>query len=276
MSPALVIARLSSWFAEIVGVGGHGRWTAILRLYDGGVAETLVFLHGFGGTRHAWDRVIARLDPQRYRPLALDLPGHGDLGSYNRPITFAACVQEVLAAAPERFALCGYSLGGRIAQHVALVAPERVSRLVLVSTSPGIEDPYERAQRREADRQLAEDLERLPFEDFIERWRTQPLFLDDPPELAALAREDQLRNDPHALATAMRGIGTGEMEPLWQRLGELTMPVTIVVGERDAKFRALGTRMHGRLLQCQVDVVPGGHAAPLESPDALARILQRP
>lgn len=237
------------------------------------MAETLVFLHGFGGTRHAWDRVIAGLDPQRYRPLALDLPGHGQLSSYNRPITFAGCVNGVLAAAPQRFALCGYSLGGRIAQHVALAAPERVSRLVLVSSSPGIEDPHERAQRREADRRLADQLERLPYEDFIERWRTQPLFVDDPPEVGALAREDQLRNDPHALASAMRGIGTGEMEPLWGRLGELEMPVTVVVGERDAKFRALGARMRALLPAGRVVAIPGGHRLPLENADELVEAL---
>src|ERR1700733_566272 len=152
------MARLPSRFAEVVGGGGHGCRGAISRCDDGGAAETLILLHGFGGTRHAWDRVIAGLDPQRYRPLALDLPGHGELSSYKRPITFAGCVEEVLAAAPERFALCGYSMGGRIAQHVALAAPERLSRLVLVSTSPGIEDPRERALRREADRQLADEL----------------------------------------------------------------------------------------------------------------------
>jgi 2-succinyl-6-hydroxy-2,4-cyclohexadiene-1-carboxylate synthase len=239
----------------------------------GGVAETLVFLHGFGGTRHAWDRVIAQLDPQRYRPLALDLPGHGEMGSYNRPITFAACVEEVLAAASESFVLCGYSLGGRIAQHVALAAPERVSRLVLVSTSPGIEDAAERARRRAADRELAEGLERLPFEDFIERWGAQPLFAEDPPEVGALAREDQLRNNPRALAAAMRGLGTGEMESLWHRLGELTMPVTIVVGDRDAKFGALGERMRDLLPAGRLVRIAGGHRLPLENPSALADLV---
>ena len=40
--------------------------------------ETVVLLHGFGGTHRAWDGVIERLPPERYRPLALDLPGHGE------------------------------------------------------------------------------------------------------------------------------------------------------------------------------------------------------
>ena len=77
------------------------------------------------------------LDPERYRPLALDLPGHGEAADARGPITFAGCVEQVLARGPERFALCGYSLGGRVALHVALAAPERVSRLVLIVRQPG-------------------------------------------------------------------------------------------------------------------------------------------
>ena len=44
-------------------------------------------------------------------------------------------------------------------------------------------------------------------------------------------------------AAQLRGLGTGVMPPLWERLGELAMPVTLVVGERDAKFRAIAERM---------------------------------
>ena len=120
---------------------------------------------------------------------------------------------------------------------------------------------------------LADELERIPFEQFIERWRTQPLFADDPPEVGALAREDQRRNRPGALAEVLRGLGTGEMEPLWGRLGELTMPVTVVVGERDAKFRALGERMVDRMPRAELVVIPGGHRLPLESPADLAGVL---
>ena len=237
--------------------------------------ESLVLLHGFSGTRHAWDAVAAQLSPQRYLPLALDLPGHGDAAEQVAPISFDSCVADVLANAPERFALCGYSLGGRVALHVALAAPERVTRLVLLSTSAGIDDGAERADRRAADRRLADELERIAFEQFIERWRTQPLFADDPPEVGELACEDQRRNRPHALAAVLRGIGTGEMTPLWDRLGELTMPVTVVVGERDAKFRALGERMAALIAAAQLVVIPGGHRLALESPAAVARSLER-
>ena len=238
-----------------------------------GVAASVVLLHGFGGTRRAWDGVACLLDRERYNPLALDLPGHGEAAGAARPITFPGCVAAVLGQAPERFTLCSYSLGGRVALHVALAAPERVGRLVLVSTTAGIEDPAERAERRQADRRLADQLEATPFEDFIERWRTQPLFAGEPPEVGELAREDQRRNRPDALAAALRGIGAGEMEPLWDRLDELTMPVTVVVGDRDAKFCALGRRMVGLLPDAELVVVPGGHGLPLENPAALAQVL---
>jgi 2-succinyl-6-hydroxy-2,4-cyclohexadiene-1-carboxylate synthase len=237
------------------------------------VPETLVLLHGFGGTRHMWDRVAAELPPERYLPVALDLPGHGDRADEDAEITFDSCVQSVLARSPDRFVLCGYSLGGRVALPVALAAPERVERLVLVATSAGIEDGAERAQRREADRELADELERIPFEEFIERWCTQPLFAGDPPDVGRLAREDQRRNRPQALAAVLRGIGTGEMQPLWGRLGELKMPVTVVAGERDARFRALGERMVERIPCAELVVIPGGHRLPLESPAELASVL---
>jgi 2-succinyl-6-hydroxy-2,4-cyclohexadiene-1-carboxylate synthase len=234
------------------------------------VPESVVLLHGFSGTRRAWDGVVELLDGERYRPLALDLPGHGVQTDAPRPISFAGCVAHVLAAAPPRFVLCGYSMGGRVALHVALAAPERVARMVLLSTTAGIEDASERAARSCADHRLAEELERGPYEEFIERWRTQPLFAAEPPAVRALAREDQRRNRPDALAAVLRGIGSGEMDPLWSRLCELTMPVTIVVGERDAKFRALGQRMESLLPNGELAIVPGGHGLPLESPAAVA------
>ncbi len=237
------------------------------------MAEDLVLLHGFSGTHRAWDGVLAHLDGERYRALALDLPGHGVLADAPRPITFEGCAESVLARAPERFALCGYSLGGRVALHVALAAPARVRRLALVACSPGIEDADERAARSRADRELADELESIPFEEFIERWRTQPLFAGEPPDVGLLARADQRRNRPDALAAVLRGIGAGEMRPLWDRLGELAMPVVVIAGERDAKFRALGARMAGMAADAQLVLVPGGHGLPLESPARLAQAI---
>ena len=237
------------------------------------MSETIVLLHGFSGTRRAWDGVISRLPAERYRALALDLPGHGERSGDPWPITFEACVTAILEAAPERFALCGYSLGGRVALHVALAAPERVTRLVVVAANPGIDDPGERAARLADDERIAQGLEAGPFEDWIERWRTQPLFAADPAEVGELARADQRRNEPLALAAAMRGLSVGAMAPLWGRLAELTIPVTYVVGTRDEKFRAIGQRFALACPGSEIVVVKGGHGLPLENPAAVAAAL---
>lgn len=249
------------------------RWLAS---YDRAVRETLVLLHGFGGTRRMWDGVLERLDAERYLPLALDLPGHGAHATARTPPAFAACVRDVLAEAPGRFTLCGYSLGGRIALSVALAAPERVRRLVLIACDPGIEDERERVARRAADEELARELEEEGLEAFIERWNAQPLFAGDPPAVGAAAREDQRRNDPRALAAALRGLGTGSMQPLWQRLPELLVPVTFVAGTRDLKFAAIGHRVAGLVAGCELVLLAGGHRLALEDPAGVARAIASP
>jgi 2-succinyl-6-hydroxy-2,4-cyclohexadiene-1-carboxylate synthase len=231
---------------------------------------TVVLLHGFAGTGRAWDPVIERLDRERYTALAPDLRGHGAARDA-RPVTFDAVVADVLAAAPPRFTLCGYSMGGRIAQHVALAAPERIERLVLIATTAGIEHDAQRAARRAADERLAAFADQATIEAFADRWAAQPLFADTPPEAARIWREDLLRNDPRALAAALRGLGTGAMAPLWHRLHTLTMPATVLAGAGDAKFVALGERLAATLPQGELVVVPGaGHGLPREAPAAVA------
>jgi 2-succinyl-6-hydroxy-2,4-cyclohexadiene-1-carboxylate synthase len=237
--------------------------------------DDLMLLHGFAGTSRAWDPVVSALGGPTYK--AVDLRGHGSASSV-RPVSFAGCTEDVLAAAPPRFALAGYSLGGRIALHVALAAPERVTRLVLIATTAGIADDAERAARRAADDALAAQAEATTIERFAALWAAQPLFAGTPPQAAAWWREDILRNDVAGLAAALRGIGTGAMTPLWDRLGELTMPADVVVGERDAKFVALGERLAAGLGgPVRTHVVPGaGHGLPREAPEELAHILQLP
>jgi 2-succinyl-6-hydroxy-2,4-cyclohexadiene-1-carboxylate synthase len=234
---------------------------------------TVVLLHGFAGTGRAWDPVAQRLDRERYTALAPDLRGHGGARDA-RPVSFAACVDDVLGAAPARFVLCGYSMGGRIALHVALAAPDRVERLVLVATTAGIDDEAARAARRDDDERLAAFADAASIEQFADRWAAQPIFAGTPPDAARIWHEDLARNDPRALAAALRGIGTGAMEPLWDRLGELAMPATVLVGARDAKFVALGERLAAALPAGELVLVPGaGHGLPREAPQAIVAAL---
>jgi 2-succinyl-6-hydroxy-2,4-cyclohexadiene-1-carboxylate synthase len=238
------------------------------------VPEPLLLLHGFTQTGRGWDEVARHLGRERYRPLAPDLRGHGAAAS-RRPIDVASCVGDVAGLAPGRFALAGYSMGGRLALHVALAHPERVSRLVLVSTTAGIEDPDERARRRAADEELAAWMEPRLMTEVADRWGAQPLFAGQAPEVAAASRADRLTNDPRHLAAALRGIGTGSMTPVWDRLSELEMEVVMLAGERDAKFAALARRLADALPRGAREIVAdAGHALPLEAPAAVAAAIE--
>ena len=234
--------------------------------------EPTVLLHGFTQTARSWDRV-RRCLPMHIDVIAPDLRGHG-AASAARPVGFAEVAEDIAAQAPPRFNLCGYSMGGRLALQIALAHPDRVARLVLVSTTAGIEDSEERQARRAADERLADQLEREGLEAFAGRWGAQPLFARQPVDVAAEAHADRLRNDPAGLAAALRGLGTGAMAPLWDRLRELPMPATVLAGERDAKFLSIARRLAATLPHAHFAAVPGaGHALHLEAPCALAGAL---
>jgi 2-succinyl-6-hydroxy-2,4-cyclohexadiene-1-carboxylate synthase len=237
-----------------------------------GMAAALVLLHGFTQTRQSWRRTVAALGG-RYRALAPDLPGHGQAAE-RRPASFAGCAAYVRALGGERFTLAGYSMGGRIALATALALPAQVDRLILVGASPGLADPAEREARRRADEALADRIEAIGVEAFAAEWGAQPLFAGQDERVAAAAHADRLRNTASGLAAALRGLGTGVMPPLWDRLSELRVPVTLVVGERDEKFRAIAERMAPAIPDCHVEVVAGaGHAAQLERPEAVAELI---
>jgi 2-succinyl-6-hydroxy-2,4-cyclohexadiene-1-carboxylate synthase len=236
------------------------------------MAADLVLLHGFTQTGRSWQPVLHAL-AARYRAVAPDLPGHGDFAA-RRPASFAACDAYLRALARGPITLAGYSMGGRVALHAALSLGDRVARLVLVGASPGIADPAERATRAAADAALADRIEAIGVDAFVREWGAQPLFAGMPRGVAEIAHEDRMRNTALGLSAALRGLGTGVMSPLWDRLGELALPVELVVGERDERFRAIAQRMEAELADARVHVVAGaGHAPQLEAPDAVAEVL---
>jgi 2-succinyl-6-hydroxy-2,4-cyclohexadiene-1-carboxylate synthase len=234
---------------------------------------TIVLLHGFTNTGQSWDGVV-RAVPDR-TALAPDLRGHG-AASGRRPVTLDAVIGDLSELAPEPVTLVGYSMGGRIALHAAFALPERVRRLVLVGASPGLHDAAARAERRTADERLAKQAERETIEEFADRWARTPVLAGQSDVVRAAADADRRRNEPAGLAAALRGLGTGALPSLWPRLRELGIPVELIVGERDAKFRSTAQQMAEDLPDARVTIVPGaGHAVHLEAPEMVAAVITR-
>lgn len=101
---------------------------------------TVLFLHGFGGSQRHWQPVLSRL-PAFIRPIVMDLPGHG-LSDKRLSENFSAMVQDVLrhiqSETHEPITVIGHSFGGLISQALAIQYPEKVSRLILVSTASNL------------------------------------------------------------------------------------------------------------------------------------------
>jgi 2-succinyl-6-hydroxy-2,4-cyclohexadiene-1-carboxylate synthase len=238
------------------------------------MTPTLVLLHGFSHTGASWGPVIRALG-ERYSSIAPDIRGHGS-AALREPVDVEGVTDDLLRMlSDDRFTLVGYSMGGRIALHVALALSGRVERLILIGASPGIADSLEREVREESDERLAAWIDGASsMEEVARRWERTPVLAGQPEVVRKRAHADRLRNTPGGLARALRGFGTGALPSAWGRLGELTMPVVLVAGERDDKFTATAYRMAERLPNACVVIVPGaGHAVHLEAPELVAQLI---
>jgi 2-succinyl-6-hydroxy-2,4-cyclohexadiene-1-carboxylate synthase len=234
-----------------------------------GHGERVVLVHGFTQTAHSWDLIARRL-ARRYEVVSVDAPGHGGSSTIHADLPSAALM---LAAAGGPATYVGYSMGGRLCLHLALSRADLVHRLVLVSTTAGIEDPAERAARRRSDDELAASIERDGVDRFLDRWLALPLFATLPRDLASL--DDRRRNTAAGLASSLRLAGAGAQASLWDRLGELPMPVLVVAGEHDAKYVAHGRRLADLIPRSTFAVIErAGHSVHLEQPDAFGGVLE--
>lgn len=234
-----------------------------------GNGPPVTFLHGFTQTGRTWLPVIEALD-NRMTSTLIDAPGHGD--STNGQRTLYETAQDI-AGVMSPGALVGYSMGARMALHTALIAPHKVTTLVLISGTAGIDSAEDRQIRRDSDRVLAQHLIEIGVPDFIEEWLALPMFSN-------LHRGDanipeRLRNTAQGLADSLTYAGTGTQDPLWDRLHTLKMPVLIIAGADDHKFVAHAQRLSGLIGESTLHVVANaGHTVHLEQKKVFCEIFR--
>jgi 2-succinyl-6-hydroxy-2,4-cyclohexadiene-1-carboxylate synthase len=245
-------------------------------------APPVLFLHGFLGCGGDWADTVAGLEAE-YRCLVVDLPGHGRSPAgdapedYSMPRTAERLVELMRKLEARPWSVVGYSMGGRLALYLALARPEMVRQAVLESASPGLADAGDRATRRAADERWARTLESEPMDVFLRRWYAQEVFgsLRDRPDRLERLIVARRRNDPAGLARSLRGMGLGSQPSCWERLPECAAPVDLIVGEYDAKFRAVAAEMAARSPRCRVHIAAGcGHNVHFEDPDRYTRLLK--
>ena len=230
----------------------------------------VVLAHGFTQTGASWTPIRTRLLADGHDVVTPDLPGHGT-ATTDDPDLWPAAIR--LGDTGGHAAYVGYSMGGRYCLHLALARPELVTRLVLVGTTPGIEDEVERRARRQADHELAASIECDGVDVFLDRWLANPLFATLPRRAAAM--ETRRVNTAAGLAASLRHAGTGNQQPVWDRLAALDMPVLLVTGEADTKFTAIADRMASVIgpNAARAVVANAGHAVHLEQPDVFVDLV---
>jgi 2-succinyl-6-hydroxy-2,4-cyclohexadiene-1-carboxylate synthase len=251
-----------------------------LNYFVEGEGPAVTLLHGFTQSGRSWRELIATM-PAGWRWIVPDLRGHGETRMQpGAPCTMDACTADLELLwdhlGIDRSHLVGYSMGGRLALHVAARRQERLISLLTIGAHAGLEQEA-RDGRRQGDDALAQRIEKDGLEAFINYWSALPLFAGlerRGPSFVAQLRAERMRNTTAGLAASLRGMGAGQMEPLWDELGRVAVPSTFVAGQLDHGYVASARRLASIVPNSRVEVVlRAGHAVHLERPEAFARVL---
>lgn len=239
-----------------------------------GQGEPLVCVHGVGSYLEAWEGVAERLS-DRFRILSFDLRGHGRSSKVRGRYEIDDFVGDVLALADhagfESFNLAGFSLGGLIAQRLALTHQQRIRRLVLLATVAGRnEEERERVATRLAALQAGD--RGSHYDASLSRWLTEG-FQERNPELIAKLRQRNAENDPECYAAAYRVLAQTDFGGL---LDQIRVPVLIATGEEDAGSNPrMALYMHERISGSQLHILPGlRHSILTEAPEQVAGLMR--
>lgn len=236
----------------------------------------ILLLHGFMGNMDEFDTAIKLLSDE-FSYLTIDLPGHGKtqvLGGdeyYTMANTAHALIELLNKFHISQCLLMGYSMGGRLALYLSLHFPERFTKVVLESASPGLATEKARQERIKHDAQIARKLARSinknDFAAFLSNWYNQTIFaaIKNHPEYDRMIAS-RLHNHPLELAKSLHFMGTGSQPSLWETLTKITQPLLLLVGEYDQKFIDINTEMVKICKSAQLKIIPNaGHNIHLEN-----------
>ncbi len=226
------------------------------------VYPPLVLVHGAGGSRLDWHPSLRRFPDARI--ITVDLPGHGKSPPPGRTTT-EAYARDVLAvlhalALPPAI-IVGHSMGGAIAQQLALIAPDSVAGLVLIATGSKLPVDPQLPQRI-----LSEPDQTL---DWITAWAWHP----DVPESVKQRSKERMQQTPREILqgdyVACQGFDTRK------RVHEIAAPALIIGSNSDrmvkVKFSiALAERIPNATLLLLGDT---GHMIPLERPETVTQAI---
>lgn len=236
---------------------------------------TLVFLHGIGGGRAAWQHQLPFFESQGYKTLAWDAPGYGGTPA-TEPYTFASVARSLEAAlgrlgsAP--VVVVGHSMGGMIAQEAYALFPEKISALALTFTSPAFGGTTSDFAQQFIDARIKPlDLGRTMAEISAKLMPTMHGGLSDPGGLM-LAAQVMATVPPETYRKAVAMLTTFDRRAL---LPEIRVPTLVLSGSDDLVAPAkMMERMAQKIPGSEYVCLTGcGHLGPMDQPEAFNSAL---
>ncbi|MET0713880.1 MAG: alpha/beta hydrolase [Mycetocola sp.] len=234
--------------------------------------EAIVFLHGYTDSWFSFSRVLPLL-PHEYRALALTLRGHGDSEKPDCCYAIDDFVADVVAFLDAceigQATIVGMSGGSFIAQLAALDYPQRVSRLVLISSAPTL-------QGNEAVAGLGHEMLRLEdpiTPQFVTEWQQVNLYRPVPDDFFETVVSESLKLPARVWRNFWKGVVLAPDHS--SRLGEISVPTLVLWGEQDAVFsRDDPTQLAAAIPNATLKVYPEtGHSVHWERPEEVVRDL---
>lgn len=240
---------------------------------------TVALLHGVGGGRCIWDAehsgTAQALAGAGYRVIALDMPGYGDsaLPDAMSSALMARQVAQTLCSLQARPAvLLGHSMGGMVAQELAVSDPQAVSALVLACTSPAFGKPGGDWQQQFLNDRLAPLDQGLGMPALARRLVAAMMSPNSTADALERAVNVMSRVPEATYRAALRAIVGFDRR---ESLAALTMPVLCLAAEDDRTAPPdVMQRMASRMPQAHYRCLAGtGHLANVEAPAAFAQAV---
>ena len=235
-----------------------------------GNGAPLLLIHGLGYARWGWEPVLPELAEQ-FDVILFDNRGIGESDAPPGPYTVAEmaadAVQVLDEAGVARAHVVGTSLGGMIAQELALAYPERVDRLVLACTTPGGQKAHPMPQVTVALMAEAATLEpAVALRRFVEN-ALAPATVEAHPEIVEQIMAHRLATAQQPAAWAAQA-SAGATFDAYDRLGGLAAPTLVQHGDEDVVVDPRNADLLVELLpDARLERVPGGHLFFWEAPE---------